>query len=96
MCKLGLYTKRPIIFEAYEYQKGLEDGFACKDNKFKYDCLINGKYCESCDGYKPFLESLEGKDFIDKDLDMIVFGVMGDKYLCHKDKFIKQYMEVDR
>jgi hypothetical protein len=75
---LAKYRKKPVVIEAVQYQKGMEDGF---DKAFDV---------ENNHPIKPFINTLEGRMFFDLDA-YIITGVKGERYAVRKDIFEETY-----
>ena len=83
------YRKKPIIVDAEPYKKGLEDGFECHNG---WGCCPSNCEKHNCECYTPYINTLEGKMYINSD-DMIITGVKGERYPCKKDIFELTYEE---
>ncbi len=75
---MAKFRKKPVVIEAEIYQSGLEDGEAMDDH---------GEV-------KPFIDTLEGKLFINPG-DYIITGVAGERYPCKPEIFNKTYDQVE-
>lgn len=75
---MAKFRKKPVVIEAEVYKPGLEDGEAMDDR---------GKI-------KPFINTLEGKHFINPG-DYIITGVAGERYPCKPEIFKKTYDQVE-
>jgi hypothetical protein len=72
------YRKKPVVIDAMQYEKGMEDGF---DKVFDV---------EKNHPVKPFIQTLEGRMFFDEDA-YIVTGVKGERYAVTKEIFELTY-----
>jgi hypothetical protein len=75
---MSKYRKKPIVIEAVQYQKGMEDGFV--------------KVFDEANNHptKPYINTLEGRMTFDEDA-YIVTGVKGERYAVRKDIFEETY-----
>jgi hypothetical protein len=87
---MAKYIKNPIIVDAIEYKKGLEDGVDDIKTAIQSGLDIN-KYVNPLDSNKvPYIRTLEGKHYISKG-DYIVTGMEGERYPCKKNIFLNSY-----
>lgn len=78
---MAKYRKKPIVIDAEQYRKGMEDGF---------DKVYNE---EENHPVRPFIQTLEGRLFFDEDA-YIITGVRGERYAVRKDIFEETYEKV--
>ena len=74
---MARYRKRPVVIEAELYHPGLEDGEAMDERG----------------NVKPYIDTLEGKHFINPG-DYIITGIAGERYPCKPEIFEKTYEKV--
>lgn len=87
---MAKYIKNPIIVDAIEYRKGLEDGFDDIEVAIKSGLDINN-YIKPDDSNRiPYIRTLEGKHYISKG-DYIITGMEGERYPCKGNIFLKTY-----
>lgn len=79
---MSYYRKKPIVVEARQYEKGMEDGFIDA-----FD-VVNARRI-----MKPYIYTLEGKMSFDEDA-YIVTGVIGERWAVKKIVFEKTYEKV--
>jgi len=88
--------KKPVIVEAYKYEKnkGLEDGWACIKDLHKDNSCLLFIPCVQCLYHKPYINTLEGKLYIDEN-DYIIVGIKGERYPIKPDIFFETYEIVE-
>lgn len=76
---MAKYRKKPVVIEAFLYEKGkgLEDGYK----------MFKGVLT-------PYIDTLEGPLFISQG-DYVITGVSGERYSCKPDIFLKTYDKVE-
>lgn len=87
---MSKYIKKQILVDAVKYKIGLEDGF--DDLKTAIDSGLDiNTYVNPLNSDKiPFIKTLEGKHYINKD-DYIITGIAGERYPCKNNIFNKTY-----
>lgn len=87
------YRKKSIVIEAEVYKKGMEDGWIPEDelitDLITKEMFAVSKVHDGCREY-PFIKTLEGMHYI-SDGDYIIEGIVGERYCCKPDIFIRSY-----
>ncbi len=87
---MAKYVKNPVLVDAIEYRRGLEDGFDDIMTAINSGLDITTYINPLRSGEVPFIRTLEGKHYISKD-DYIITGIDGERYPCKKNIFLKTY-----
>ncbi len=79
------FRKKPVVIEAEQYRKGLEDGI----EEINQHMTVDGKGIKT-----PYIQTLEGKMWINP-TDWIITGVAGERYPCKDSIFKATYEPVE-
>ncbi len=89
---MTIFIKKPVRINADVYKLGMEDGFATIGEAINQGIKFEHYEQPECTDFKgiPYIETLEGKHFISEG-DYIITGIMGERYPCKSDIFLKTY-----
>lgn len=87
---MAKYIKKPIIVEAIQYYRGIEDGIDNILDAQAHGLDIKNYISPLSANEAPYINTLEGKHYISKG-DFIITGINNERYPCKETIFNKTY-----
>ena len=91
---MAKYIKKPIVVEAVQYYRGIEDGIDTIVDAQASGLDIKNYVSPLSSNEVPYINTLEGKHYISKG-DFIITGTDNERYPCKESIFNKIYTLVE-